>query len=165
MILFFYFHQTNGRFLPWVASSGWLLRCGLALALQPEMKTNETQQQSENLLVKYFLFSDCRMIWCSVQQQTVVAGYRTQPSLRYLCSLLLRLPSSGISIIRCNTPHESCQQRFAKFSQGPDKVPTRVFTFENLLKHYVKCVFKHGNEIVTPTKNYNWKAVWFENIL
>ena len=63
MILFFYFHQTNGRFLPWVASSGWLLRCGLALALQPEMKTNETQQQSENLLVKYFLFSDCRMIW------------------------------------------------------------------------------------------------------
>ena len=32
MILFFYFHQTNGRFLPWVASSGWLLRCGLALA-------------------------------------------------------------------------------------------------------------------------------------
>ena len=101
MILFFYFHQTNGRFLPWVASSGWLVRwCGLALATHTRNENEWNTATERELMVKYFLFSGLWMIWCSVQQQTV-----DQPSLRYLCSLLLRLPSSGISIIRCNTPH------------------------------------------------------------
>ena len=98
MILFFYFHQTNGRFLPWVASSGWLVRCGLALATNTRNENEWNTATERELMVKYFLFSGLWMIWCSVQQQTV-----DQPSLRYLCSLLLRLPSSGISIIQCNT--------------------------------------------------------------